>query len=243
MAEAIRKTAACVDIVHDFKATHTKAMARGGVAAALAEQRLLPLLKILTSVQAQQAAAEAFAAQLLAALGVADRSADKAIGKVSDDVWNDIGRPASDASFDLLFPGGNAFYVEGDVDEQPDRMDLLVELLSANVHPKISSKVALASIETLTAESKALRAAVEAARPARAKLLLLDRVLTAVTRSAAIEIGNFKRMLKANGFTEADAHTIIPDRSSTPAKKEGSAGAATPAEPVVSPPEPGQGGG
>ena len=34
--------------------------------------------------------------------------------------------------------------------------------------------------------------------------------------------GNFKRMLKANGFTEADAHTMIPDRSSAPARKEAS---------------------
>jgi len=265
MPETIRKTAARKDILQDFKTTHTNAMARGGVAASLAEQRLLPILKILTSIQAQLEAAAAFAAQLLAALGVADRSADKAIGKVSDDIWNDIGRPGSDAAFDLMFPDGNAFYVDGDVAEQPDRMDLLVELITANVHPKLSPDVAKASIATITAESKALRAAVEAARPARARIQLLERVLTAVTRSAAIEIAQFKRMLKANGFTETDAHTIIPDRSAAPAKKEApdapsppataaapvvtsSATAAAPvvtssataAAPVVSPLDPGQ---
>ena len=153
-----------------------------------------------------------------------------------------------------MFPGGNAFYVDGDVTEQPDRMDLLVELITANVHPKLSPDVAKASIDTITAESTALRAAVDAARPARAKLLLLERVLTAVTRSAAIEIAQFKRLLKAHGFTETDAHTIIPDRSSTPAKKEAPTApttpataaapvvtsSATPAAPVVSPPDPGQ---
>ena len=88
-----------------------------------------------------------------------------------------------------------------------------------------------------------LRAAVEGARPGRAKLQLLDRVLLAVTRSAAIELGQLKRLLKANGFTEADAHTIIPDRSSAPAKKEAPATPATLATPVVSPSEPSQGNG
>ena len=75
------------------------------------------------------------------------------------------------------------------------------------------------------------------------KLQLLDRVLLAVTRSAAIELGQLKRLLKANGFTEADAHTIIPDRSSAPAKKEAPATPATLATPVVSPSEPSQGNG
>jgi hypothetical protein len=257
MPETIRKTAARDDILEDFKTTHLNAMARGGVAATLAEQRLLPILKIIASVKAQQDTVTAFAAQLLATLAVADRSADKAIGKVSDDVWNDIGRPGSDPAFELMFPGGNAFYVDGDVTEQPDRMDLLVELFNSNVHPKVSAAVAKASIATITAESNALRAAVEAARPTRAKLLLLDRVLTAVVRSAAIELANFKRLLKANGFTETDAHTIIPDRSSAPAKKEAPVAPAPPATAaapagtasasvaaaVVNPPKPPQGNG
>src|SRR5512132_93013 len=231
MGDTIRKTAAREDIFQDVKTTLVNATARGGIAATLADQRLLAVLKIIASVKVQREAAQAVLAPLLAALAVADSRADKAIGKVSDDIWNDIGRPASDAAFDLLFPGGNAFYVDGDVTEQPDRMDLLVELLKANVHPKLSAEVAKASIATITAESAALRAAVESARPARAKLQLLDRVLTAVTRSAAIELGNFKRMLKANGFTEAEAHTMIPDRSSASARKEAPAPPAAPAPP------------
>jgi hypothetical protein len=220
MGESIRKTAARDDILHDVRTTHENAMARGGVPASLADQRLSPVLKIIASLKAQAETAQSVASPLLAALAVADTRADKTVGKVSDDVWNDVGRPASDAALELLFPGGNAFYVDGDVTEQPDRMDLLVELLRAGVHPKLSAEVASACIATITAESAALRLAVDNARPARAKLQLLDRVLAAVTRSAAIELGNFKRMLKANGFTEADAHTMIPDRSSAPARKE-----------------------
>ena len=106
-------------------------------------------------------------------------------------------------------------------------MDLLVELLLAKLHPKLSDAVAQVSMATIAAESSALRAAVDGARPARAKLQLLDKVLTAVARSAGIELANFKRLLKANGFSEADAPTIIPDRRQASAKKE-----AAPATPV-----------
>ena len=242
MGEPIRKTAAREDILRDFKKTHDNAVAREGIAASLADQRLVPVSKILESLKSQQDAAHAIAAPLLAVLAAADLRADRTVGKVSDDIWNDVGRPASDAALDLLFPGGNAFYVDGEVTEQPDRMDLLVELLKANVHPKLSPAVAQASIATITAESAALRAAVEGARQARTKLQLLDRVLTALARSAAIEIGNFKRLLKANGFSEADAHTIIPDRGQAAPKKAAAAPAIAPAASFASAPAPGQGG-
>ncbi len=236
MGEPIRKTAAREDILRDFKKTHDNAVAREGTAAILAEQRLVPVSKILESLKSQQDEAHAIAAPLLAALAAADLRADRTIGKVSDDIWNDVGRPASDAAFDLLFPGGNAFYVDGDASEQPDRMDLLVELLKANVHPKLSPAVAQSSIATITAESAALRVAADGARQARARLQLLDRVLTAVARSAAIEIGNFKRLLKANGFSESDAHTIIPDRGHAAPKKGVTAPAPAPAPSLASPP-------
>ncbi len=213
MGETIRKTAAREDILADLKKSYDNAQAKGGIAATLADQKLLPILQIADGTQAQKTAAQAIADPLIAALSMADINADKAIGKTSDDVWNDIGRPAADAGFDLLFPGGNAFYVDGAVEDQPDKMDLLVELLKLNVHPKLSAAVAQACITTITAESTTLRSAVDAARPARAKLALFDRVLTAVARSAAIEISNFKRLLKANGFSEAEIHTIIPDRT------------------------------
>ena len=114
-----------------------------------------------------------------------------------------FGHPIADQEVDPISgrqSGGNAFYVDGDVAEQPDRMDLLVELLSANVHPKLSPDVAKASIATISAESSLLRAAVEDARPARAKLQLYERVLTAITRSAAIELAQLNEIEETSGL-------------------------------------------
>lgn len=162
------------------------------------------------------------------ALGVADDHADRLVGKVSDDVWNAVGRPAADPVLSIFFPGGNAFYVDGDVTEQPDRMALLAELLQAGLHPKLAQDKAQAAATEITTGANTLRAAVDAARVPRTKVILLERVVTAIARSAAISLASFKRILKANGFTEAEIHTVIPDRSRPAPKK--------PAAPPVTPP-------
>jgi len=49
----------------------------------------------------------------------------------------------------------------------------------------------------------------------------LQRVLAAVARTAAIELANYKRVLKESGFSEAEIHAVIPDRSSSTPKKRG----------------------
>jgi crotonobetainyl-CoA:carnitine CoA-transferase CaiB-like acyl-CoA transferase len=156
--------------------------------------------------------------------------------KVSDDIWNDVGRPASDAALSILFPGGASFYVDGDVTQQPDKMDLLVQLLQVNIHPKLSDTVRLASIATVQTESAALRAAVTAATTVQTKLELLKQMERAVATAAAIELANYKRLLKANGYTEAEAHKIIPDHNAPSPKPKGAAPAAPAAPPPAAPP-------
>lgn len=219
MGEVIRRTAAVFDIIEDTRETYRRASARHGKWKELADERIAPVITIVDNVSAQLKHAEDEAAPLIAAVDAEDDRADRTIGKVSDDVWNAVGRPASDAALSILFPGGNTFYVDGDVNEQPDKMDMLVFLLQANVHPKLPKETADAAVKELTKATAALRKVVDAARGPRTKVLLFQRILAAVARSAAIELGNYKRLLKGNGFSEAEIHAVIPDRSSPSPKK------------------------
>ena len=59
-------------------------------------------------------------------------------------------------------------------------------------------------------------------------------------KGATKDAGCTSRLLKANGFSEAEAHTIIPDRGAPAAKKEADAPPIIPAPPVVGSPNPGQ---
>jgi len=134
------------------------------------------------------------------------------LGRVADDVWNAIGRPANDVIYEILYPEGVATYAEGDVNQQPDRMDLLAELLVANLHSKLPADRAAAFAAEITASSTALRALVDAARPLVTRVELAVKMRSAVARSIAVSLAALKRQWKADGISEADIHAIIPDR-------------------------------
>jgi len=40
--------------------------------------------------------------------------AARLLGKVSDDIWNAVGRPANDPALSVIFPGGVAYYTPRD---------------------------------------------------------------------------------------------------------------------------------
>jgi hypothetical protein len=221
MGSPIRQTAAVADIHKDVDTTYTNATARGGVALTLADQTVGPILKITTTVAGQITAARDATKPLVAAVAAANDHADDLFNKVSDDIWNAVGRPAADPYLSVLLPGGSAFYVDGDVAEQPDKMVLFVELLRAGIHPKLPKADADKAADSVEAEAAVLRAAVDAAQGPNTKLQLLERVYTALARIGALQLAAYKRLLKANGFSEADIHAIIPDRGRSEPKGKG----------------------
>lgn len=212
MGETIRKGAAADDIIADGKTTLTKAQARGGAVQSTAEARLREPIALTDTVGARIVAARATAEPARAALESGNEVADDLLGRVADDVWNAIGRPANDVIYEILYPEGVATYAEGDVNQQPDRMDLLAELLVANLHPKLPADRAAAFAAEITASSTALRALVDAARPLVTRVELAVKMRSAVARSIAVSLAALKRQWKADGISEADIHAIIPDR-------------------------------
>lgn len=212
MGEVIRKTAAVEDILADARTTVTRARARGGVFAESAEARLAPVLALVEPLEAELAEARRASAALVAALDAADHDADIVVRASADRIWNAIGRPARDAGFELLFPSGSGYYVDGDVEEQPHRMRLLVGLLRRGVHPRLAADVAAAVADELEQAAVRLAAAVDAARAPRTQVTLLSRTRTALGRTAALELADYKRLLRAHGVSEAAVHEVIPDR-------------------------------
>lgn len=230
MGTTIQKTAAAADITSDLRDTTLKAAAKQGKWQALADEHLGPVAFLVEAVRAQLDAANNAALPLGVALDTARQHAAKVVGKVSDDVWNAVGRPQVDAAYEILFPEGISFYLGGDVADQADRFDLLAELLLSGIHPRLPEAIATEAANAIKAEAAALRAALALSRPAHTKAHLLYRVNRAVASSAALSLANYKRVLKAAGFSEAEIHTVIPNRGRS-AKK-----AAAPAKPAA--PEP-----
>jgi hypothetical protein len=167
---------------------------------------------------------------LVAAQAAANAHADQLVARISDSLWNDVGRPASDPQYDLLFPSGITFYTDGADAEQPERMELLAEMIESGLHAHLDAKKARDYAKQIREEAAAFEAAIEAARKPRARVFMYERMRIASIRSSHGALSSYKRLLKAHNISEARIHEIIPDRPSQPAPK-------TPA-PSPSPPAP-----
>lgn len=222
MGEVIRASAAVDDIFDDLRTTLKNAAAKGGDAKQLAEARLVPVRAMIDTVDADLATAQAELEPLAAELAAENDRADAMLDRTYDDIWNDLGRPASDRFLSLMFPGGAGYYTDGDTSEQPQRMELLAELFDRRLHPKLTAEQCVAYAKRIRDGAKALAEDVEAVRLPAARVKLLDRIRTALGRIAQFELGALKRDYKNKGMTEAQIHAIIPDRP-TAKKKPGKA--------------------
>lgn len=220
MGEVIRKSAAVEDILADVKQSGLSAQARGGVFKTAADQALKPALSLFESVDAKWHALDQSLAPLVAAHEHRDDQADALVGRIADSVWNDVGRPApgSDGIFDMMFPAGITFYTDGPDDEQPERMALLADLLESGLHPRLDAAAAKDYAKKLRDEAAELDKGLDALRKPRIRLAMYGRMRTAAAKNAQAALARFKRILRANNLSEADIHTVIPDRPSAPKK-------------------------
>src|SRR5688572_19499928 len=112
MGDVIRASAAVDDIFKDARKSLDNAVARGGKVKDLAEEGLGPGLAMVNTTGDQLKIANEMAAPLLAELGAENDRADALIDRIYDEIWNDVGRPASDRYLALMFPGGAGYYTK-----------------------------------------------------------------------------------------------------------------------------------
>jgi hypothetical protein len=148
---------------------------------------------------------------------------------ISDEVWNAIDRPAFDPTYDVVFPNGISYYTGGPDAEQPDRMDLLAQLLEMNVIKRLTPEQCKAFARRIRDEAAAYRKVLGQLAGPRARVQMFERATTALAQSAQMALAQLKRLYRAEGFSEAEIHTVIPDR---PRKKSSSA---TPPSPAPTP--------
>ena len=108
--------------------------------------------------------------------------------------------------------------------------ELLAELLEMNVIPRITLDQANAFAKRVRDEEAAYRKVLNQTAIPRARLQLLDRARVALAHSSQIALAHLKRSYRAEGFGEAEIHTVIPDR---PRKKAATPAPQATAKPVV----------
>lgn len=224
MGEVIRRTGSVTDILSDTRETYTEGVAKGGEIKDIVVEEIGPIVTMADAVEADLKQAKADAEPREAALRVANDTADLDLGKIYDDTWNQLGRPAYDRALALVWPGGIGYYADGSTEEQPDRMELLAQLYERGFIARLSAADAQTYADRVRTSAIPLKAALDAARMPTAKVALFERLRTAVARSAQFELVSLKRTLKNKGYSEAVIHSIIPDRPAPPPKKNGGTG-------------------
>lgn len=222
MGQVIRKDGAVDDIIADAKQTKLNAEARGGSWKTLAEQRLGPLLLVLADTETKIATAKETKAPAEALLAANVDIASKHVGKVSDDLWNALGRPASDPYMSLVFPGGIGWYTPGDPSTMPARMGLLASLLRTLHHPLLDPAFTAETADKLEATKQVLQLKIAPVMQLRLELDMLDHVRTTLARVAQMELAALKRLYKGYGMREAEIHEVIPARARAEKKAEAS---------------------
>ncbi len=212
MGQVITKNAAATDILADVRTTMTNATAKGGDWQSEAQDRLGSIITLADGVDTRISDATTALAPAEAAVHSTDDTANDLIGRISDDIWNIVGRPGQDPALDILFPGGISYYTEGSVEEQPDRMSLLAELLESGIHPRLPADKATEFATEIRNSADAIQAAVDVYRPIHTRLELAKRMQHAIARVAQVALARLKRQWKADGKTEAEITSVIPDR-------------------------------
>lgn len=114
-------------------------------------------------------------------------------------------------------------------DEQPERMELLAELLEAKLITKLPAEDAAAYAQEIRAKVTPYRELVDQLRVPKARVKLLERVRLTVIKHGQRELVQLKRLYKVEGFSETEIHKVIPDRPRKPKSSGGGSGAAPPA--------------
>lgn len=99
-------------------------------------------------------------------------------------------------------------------------MVLLAEFLKTGIHPRLPREKAEAYAKAILDSAAALRNAYEEARQPLTELKQLEQVRRALATNAQSQLVALKRRYKAEQFSEAEIHTVIPDRPTS--KKPGS---------------------
>lgn len=221
MGEVIRNNAGADAILADVKTTFERAVKREGVWKEEAEKRFAATLAVVAGIETQLKAAKELLPPAEADAELADERADDLMHSINDEIFNSLGRPRSDPMLQVIFPDGVGGLVNADREGQPERMELVAKLFEGKFHPRIDARVSENYAVAIREHAKSLREANTALNTPRVEIRQLERVKSALARTARVELGRFKRHLLSQGFSEADVHAVIPDRPTAKKKDDG----------------------
>ena len=211
MGNVLSRKRALGAIVETIETTLTRARERDDFVKARVDERLGPYEPLLTEAAAVAAAAVRAHDEALAAVLYTVEKAQLVFGEVQDEVRNALGRPRSDATMALLFPEGMAAVRRVAPRHAALTMGLVAEQMRKIRNPKLDEARLAEWSARLEAAKGTVVAAAAAEESAGASASHARASYARLVHTAWLTLPALKRVLKADGLTEAQVHSVIPD--------------------------------
>lgn len=212
MGQIIKNGAATSKVVGDVRATLARANARGTEMLGDA-QRYLEAVDV--RARELDEAIETTGADIVharAELKEMDLRSNDLIGRVRDQLWNQIGRPAHDPVFGESFPGGTQKHVKVIPRRKAASLELLASMLETHRHRLIDDALLAEVTAELREQAHRMREVWERYDPMLTKLDLLRAQRTSNGRRAQRKLAALKKFWQGEGVSEHDIHVMIPNR-------------------------------
>jgi hypothetical protein len=207
-----RESVCPADIIDTIRASLANARGRGERWKAHVEEHLGGIEGLLDKLEAGRAAVKERIGQFQAEMAEQSRQADVFIEEMADDIWDRLGRPTNDPLYQVLFfPVEGQLLKEAPSEEQPDRMDLLADMIEAGVYAPLDTEGAKEFASEIRKRSSAYYIVADNLRRLWRKLKILDALEELIARTGHVQHSNLRRRLREAGFGEAEIREVVPD--------------------------------
>ena len=221
----ISANAALKSQIDDFATTLRRAKKVGGPIDALAQEYLADSMIYIEAAQADAKVSTDASNDAADSLLVGLRRVHLAVGRIYDECWNLLERPAENPWLKLAFPNATSTVTAARPSEQPLRLRHAARILRTRPHPRIDPARAAALATELEGLADDLQALVTARDDARNTQALDASVLKAQVQLGHHQLALLKKAMLADHLSEAEVHRIIPGHSASKGKPEPEDGA------------------
>ena len=240
MGNVISSKASIDDQLRDMRLTLQRAPHVSADWAADAERFLGEVHAAANAIEEELAAARTQLDELRAQRSAGDHRCNDLVGRIKDEVFNDVGRTRRHPQFQRVFPSGIRTYTEVAPRNKPLALRRLTRMLQTHRPPQLAEDQIRDAVDRLLNAADDLAAINEQLAPHQDEVKLIEAQRTATARQAQLQLARLKTFWLSLGVPDVDIHRMIPDRPTRGGRSAAAVGAlATPedaAEPTAAVP-------
>jgi hypothetical protein len=189
----------------------SNARARGEPWKALAEEYLGPAVLLLKRINRMRAALLQRQEQPARRLQKMNTRILPLLETFADALWQQRGHDQRDPVLTVLAPGTPNFFFEWQLGQPPDRLDVLLDVLTGDSLSNTQTEATRAAAGKILALLPEYRVLCEDMRSLSAQLAILDKAADTIAPAGHVQHSRLRRRMRADGFDPFEVRRVFPD--------------------------------